>query len=212
VKRRILICNARLIARAVCAALAIFSVSIAAQEPNRAAAATNAFAVDLYGRLANNSRNNGQNLWFSPYSITSALAMTAEGARGSTLTEMAQTLRFSDPSQPVQLLPIHEDMAELNRLFNTSGAPGSAPTTSEAGYELVIANALWGEQQYPFDPSYVDTIHKYYDVSGIFPATRAGRSLRFSRALRQPFEIVNGGAKPYELAGLHCCSPCRGTT
>jgi hypothetical protein len=62
VKRRILICNARLIARAVCAALAIFSVSIAAQEPNRAAAATNAFAVDLYGRLANNSRYNGQNL------------------------------------------------------------------------------------------------------------------------------------------------------
>ena len=51
----------------------------------------NTFALDLYGQLA---REDG-NLFFSPYSISNALAMTYEGARGKTAEQMAQTLHFS---------------------------------------------------------------------------------------------------------------------
>ncbi|HDR15411.1 MAG TPA: hypothetical protein ENN79_08045 [Desulfobacteraceae bacterium] len=50
-----------------------------------------AFAVDLYSKL----KGKEENLFFSPYSISSALAMTYAGARGDTATEMAEALRFS---------------------------------------------------------------------------------------------------------------------
>src|SRR5262245_24552183 len=51
------------------------------------------FAFDLYGKL----RAGDSNLFFSPYSISTALAMTAAGARGPTAEEMARTLHFTLP-------------------------------------------------------------------------------------------------------------------
>ncbi len=54
-----------------------------------AIADNNAFAVDLYGQLKSESGN----LFFSPESISTALAMTYAGARGETATEMAKTLQ-----------------------------------------------------------------------------------------------------------------------
>lgn len=164
------------------ASTAITVFAGASQQPasNPAAAATNAFALDLYRQLASDKDNDGKNLWFSPYSITSALAMTAEGARGSTLVQMAKTLWFGDASQAAQLLPIHEGMAALSREFDAGGAPGSAPTSAgltprnrdfepPMPCQPVVANALWGDQQYPFDEKYVNTIRKYYAVSGLLP-------------------------------------------
>ena len=52
---------------------------------------TNDFAFDLYGRLAGDG-----NLFFSPYSISTALAMTAMGARGN--TEQRDGERSSPPA------------------------------------------------------------------------------------------------------------------
>ncbi len=57
------------------------------------AADSNAFAIDLYSRLASHPGN----LLFSPYSISSALTMAYAGARGQTATQMAHTLHFSLP-------------------------------------------------------------------------------------------------------------------
>ena len=66
-----------------------------------------AFAVDLYQRLAEEPGN----LFFSPYSISLALAMTFAGARGETEQQMAQTLRFTLPQE--QLHPAF-NMLDLN--------------------------------------------------------------------------------------------------
>jgi serpin B len=54
-----------------------------------------AFACDLYAQL----RNSPGNLFFSPYSISTALAMTYAGARGSTEAQMAQVLHFGKGQQ-----------------------------------------------------------------------------------------------------------------
>lgn len=152
---------------AACTVLALFASSTASpQQPaaNPAAAATNSFALDLYQQLAGSSTGN---LWFSPWSITSALAMTAEGARGDTLTQMTKTLRFGAAQSVGQLLSIHEGMAALSRQLNKTG---SAPTYRGAEpWQLVVANALWGDQQYPFDQGYVDAIRKHYGVAGVTP-------------------------------------------
>jgi serpin B len=56
-------------------------------------AGNTAFAVDLYGSL----KTNAGNLFFSPSSISTALAMTYAGARGKTAEEMAKTLHFTLP-------------------------------------------------------------------------------------------------------------------
>ena len=56
----------------------------------------NEFALDLYGHLVT---SRSSNLFFSPYSISSALPMTFAGARGKTERDMATVLRFPDDQE-----------------------------------------------------------------------------------------------------------------
>lgn len=84
------------------------------------AQANNAFAITLYQQIAD--ENSGQNLFFSPYSISSALAMTIEGARGETATEMGNVLRYpesirqpKDAARPWRTSLIHAGFQHLNK-------------------------------------------------------------------------------------------------
>jgi serpin B len=94
---------------------------------NTAVKAGNDFACDLYRNL--DLENRGKNLFFSPYSISSALAMTLEGARGPTAAEMGQVLRLppvlrntnGEPKElPWKTAIYHQDFGALNRRFNAS--------------------------------------------------------------------------------------------
>ncbi len=91
----------------------------------------NAFAAALYGRL----RHQNGNLFFSPESISTALAMAYAGARGSTASEMAKTLHFTLPPDK-----LHPAMGALLRDLNAT----------HEGYQLSVANALWAQQGYTF--------------------------------------------------------------
>jgi serpin B len=102
----------------------------------------NAFAADLYAQLSSKEGN----LFFSPTSIQTALAMAWAGARGQTANEMAGALHL-DPTASNQLAGF------LNRL-NADGEKG--------GYELAVANALWGLKGYPFIPDYLNLVKKNY--------------------------------------------------
>ena len=110
----------------VLAALAASGTELAAAEPASAAVkhavqANSDFAFDLYRQLA--KENAGKNLFFSPYSVSSALAMTAEGARGQTALEMGKALRFDKAllragdgakARPWRMSPIHAGLGELS--------------------------------------------------------------------------------------------------
>lgn len=83
------------------------------------------FAFDLYKQLA--KENEGKNLFFSPYSVSGALAMTAEGARGKTAEEMGKVLRFPDATRrtgddaqriPWETSQIHTGFGEINARLN----------------------------------------------------------------------------------------------
>jgi len=87
----------------------------------------NAFAVDLYGHL----RARSGNLFFSPESISTALAMAYAGARGDTAAQMEKTLHFT-------LSP--------DRLHPAMGAILSDLNAPHDGYQLHVANALWAQQ------------------------------------------------------------------
>ena len=91
----------------------------------------NAFALELYGRL----RTQGGNLFFSPESISTALAMTYAGARGDTALEMAKTLHFTLPPE---------------RLHPAMGALLSDLNAAHNGYQLRVADALWAQRGYVF--------------------------------------------------------------
>jgi serine protease inhibitor len=90
------------------------------------------FALDLYARLAGANDNEGKSLFFSPYSVSSALAMCFEGARAETAEQMGKVLRFPQTARrageeaarlPWDTALIHEGMAGLNEEFNAGSRP-----------------------------------------------------------------------------------------
>ena len=115
----------------------------------------NAFALDLYARLA--ARDEG-NLFLSPASIHTVLAMTYAGARHRTAEQMAATLRF-----PLEGAELHGTLASVVRLLND-------PPKDHTGaglYELVVANALWGRQGQAFQKEFLALVRSRYGA-GVF--------------------------------------------
>ena len=93
----------------------------------------NAFALDLYARLGQGDGNR----FISPFSISTALAMTYVGAQDETALQMAKALRFTLP--PSQLHPaFHKLIAELHGRNAAQVAPDRP-----ADVQLFTANALW---------------------------------------------------------------------
>ncbi len=99
----------------------LLAAEAGAQPTALAVKANSDFAFDIYRQLS--GENAGENMFFSPYSISSALAMTAEGARGPTAAEMGKVLRFPQAARRIgadaQLIPwktslIHVGMGKLN--------------------------------------------------------------------------------------------------
>lgn len=136
------------------------------------------FALDLYKEL---SAEPG-NLFYSPYSISSALAMTYAGARTETEKQMASTLHFTVPQEHLhpafnaldQLLASHGERVE--------GPDGEGPISE--GFKLHIANALWGQVGHPFEASFLDTLAENYGA-GI-------NVVDFIQAHEQARQVING--------------------
>ena len=106
----------------------------------------NQFALDLYSSL--NADQPG-NLFFSPSSISTALAMTYGGARGDTEAQMAKVLRFS-LHQDV----LHSRFSLLHQAMNSGG--------EKRGYRLHEANRLWGQQGFSFLPGFIALTRDHY--------------------------------------------------
>ena len=110
---------------------------------NSIVAGNNAFALDFYRQLAKNKGN----LFFSPYSISSALAMTYAGACGETAEQMARVLHFGLPPEK-----LHSAFSDLTGIFNATGK----------NYQISVANALWGQIGCKFRPEFLEVTNKYY--------------------------------------------------
>ncbi len=102
------------------------------------------FAFDLYGHL----KGEDGNLFFSPYSISTALAMTYAGARGETAEQMSYVLNFSHPQE------LNPKFGNLIEDLNKQGQQGD--------YQLSVANALWGQKDYPFLDSFIVLNKQHY--------------------------------------------------
>ena len=117
-------------------------------------AGNTAFALDVYAAV----RQDGDgNLLVSPYSISQALAMTYAGAGGETAAQLAETLSFT-----LQQPALHEAFGALNADLIERGTAEDDPNAGQTARALRVANALWGEQTYPFSESYNSELEQYY--------------------------------------------------
>ena len=110
-----------------------------------------AFAFDLYQAL----KEQDGNLFYSPHSISVALAMTYAGARAETAEEMAATLQFLLAQE--RLHPAFNWLdAEL--ASRGEGAQGK----DDEGFRLNIVNAIWGQKDYSFLADFLDVLAEDY--------------------------------------------------
>jgi len=105
--------------------------------------ANNKFAFDMYERL----KNEGTNVFFSPYSISTALAMTYEGAEGKTAEEMADVFYFTEDDDVRR--------GAMAKMYNNINRPNK-------NYKLHTANAIWPSDTFPFFQEYFDVIDNFY--------------------------------------------------
>lgn len=124
----------------------------------------NDFGIELYHRL----RTQPGNIFFSPYSISTALAMVSTGARNQTEAQMLKCLHLGADQQ--RNTTLHRDM--MTFLLH-----------KPKGYDIRIANALWGQSAHPFKADF---------VTGLQHSFRAeGRTLDFAGEAEQSRTIIN---------------------
>lgn len=114
-------------------------------------AGNNAFAFDMYQLLRTDEEGN---FFYSPHSISSALAMTWAGANGITETEMQQTMHF-DLGEDTHLAMNALDLELASRGEGAQGADGK-------GFRLRNLNQTWGQIGYPFEDDYLEVLALNY--------------------------------------------------
>ncbi len=112
------------------------------------------FALDLYQQLRSKDEEAG-NLFYSPYSISVALAMTWAGARGNTADEMADVLHFT-----LEQEKFHPAFNKLDLYLNSLGQE-----TEDEEFILSITNSIWGEETYTFLNDYLDLLAVNYGAA-----------------------------------------------
>ncbi len=106
-------------------------------------AANNKFAFELYSEIDKSEQGN---MFYSPYSMSAALAMTYEGAKGQTAEEMKSVFHFPESST------LRPNFGSIYNEINKKDKP----------YKLSTGNALWVQQDYKFLEEYLSTVEKYY--------------------------------------------------
>jgi serpin B len=131
------------------------------------AAANNEFAAGLYKEV----RFREGNLFLSPYSIRTALALAYSGARGPTARQMAEVLRLS------------EGQSDLRLEFRTFEKTLSSYRDKDT-LEIDVANALWKQTGFPFTKEFLDLMSGEF-ASALFEADFAGAPKKACRAINR---------------------------
>lgn len=108
--------------------------------------ANNQFAIDMYQQINGQNKQTEKNVFFSPYSLSTAMAMLYAAAEGATKAQIQKTFHY--PSLNV----LNPNSAALNEQFNK-------PNPS---YQLATANDLWIQQGLRPNQNYLDTVQRYY--------------------------------------------------
>ncbi|KAJ8376543.1 hypothetical protein SKAU_G00071230 [Synaphobranchus kaupii] len=136
------------------------------------------FSLDLFKNITEKKKT--ENIFYSPISISSALAMVYMGAWGNTATEMAEVLRFMKEKKPeaspgleqqvqkpqhqldmFESLHLHKAAKDIHAVFSKLM---SELNRKDAPYALSLANRLYGEQSFNFEEKYIQDTKKFYQA------------------------------------------------
>ena len=109
-----------------------------------------AFAFDMYHQMLKRNKN----LFFSPFSISEAMAMTYVGAGGETKIQMGRVLHFQVSDQHLKYG--FKRLDEHLKSFNT-----------QKGYTFKTANAIWPEKSFKIKKSFSRDVEKYFASESI---------------------------------------------
>uniref|UniRef100_A0A8C2CPH8 Serpin domain-containing protein n=1 Tax=Cyprinus carpio TaxID=7962 RepID=A0A8C2CPH8_CYPCA len=115
----------------------------------RLSAANTRFSLNLFKKI--NVENSSKNVFYSPISISSALAMVTLGAKGNTAAQMFQVISH------LCIFMVNQIHSSFNKLMSELNKPG-------APYVLSIANRLYGEQSYQFVEKFLNDAKRYYQA------------------------------------------------
>ncbi|MFO7929325.1 MAG: serpin family protein [Candidatus Humimicrobiaceae bacterium] len=104
------------------------------------------FSFKIFNQLA--EEDAGENIFISPYSISTALAMTYNGAEGDTKDAMAKTLEFNG----IPLDGLNEGF--YNLMLGILNA--------DEDVELNIANSIWYKEDYDVKEDFLERNREYY--------------------------------------------------
>ena len=109
----------------------------------------NTFALGLFSSTLDDVKGSG-NVLISPFSVSTALSMTLNGAAGQTFQDMRRTLGFGDKT----ILQINDTYLKLM----------SEMVTVDSRVVLEIANSVWVEKQFQPKESFINTLMEFYDA------------------------------------------------
>jgi serpin B len=128
--------------------LTLQTIIVFGQSSKETVKGNSAFSFELFKNVFVEDKNT----FFSPYSISSALAMTYAGARTETERQMSKVLHYD-----LNQLNTHQGFFELNSLIGN--------LSNDSTIKLSIANALWKDEHWWFKQDYLDLTKRYYDAS-----------------------------------------------
>jgi len=108
--------------------------------------ANNQFAIDLYQQINKQPAQSDKNIFFSPYSLSTAMAMLYAAAESETKQQIQKTFHYPTPAI------LNPNSAALYNQFNK---PNS-------NYDLSTVNDLWIHQGLSPNQTYLDTVQRYY--------------------------------------------------
>jgi len=113
------------------------------------------FAVDLYQAVRKDPASADKDVFVSPHSVSTALAMTFAGARGTTRDEMKKVLHYS-----LEDATLHRSFDYLDLALSSRGAGATAADGKP--FRLKVANSIWGQKGTAFDAPFLDTLAVNY--------------------------------------------------
>lgn len=127
------------------------SPTLAPAEATQFAADQADFALDLYQAVRKDAALDGKDVFLSPHSVSTALAMTYAGARSTTAAEMKKALHFGLPDDRLHKAFDWLDLALSSRGQNAKGK-------DDQPFRLKVASSIWGQKSYAFQTPFLDTL------------------------------------------------------
>lgn len=144
------------------------SPDVAASELAAFGDSTRDFALELYAQITAEEGN----LFVSPYSMSTALAMLYAGTKGDTKSEMMSALHFDLPEPDLHAAFNATDLALSGRADELAGDEGGEPSTGD-GLQLNVVNASFGRKGEEFREPFLDVLAEHYGT-GMFVTDFAG--------------------------------------